>query len=227
MRTLAGLALMPEVEPVVVLGNDSDRPAYGDRQSVSGTTPVAPRRPGTLGYGSREPSGCRGARSVSSGAHADTAGRASRTTCGSQASSTSSPLGGADHRRHRLAGRCCPRTRMVAARDNDARRPDNETACPRLEPGRPRRPTGRRDAIVDGSSVVSALRSTGHPLRSGPRSLSARRRSEPKYQASTSSTGTEISCCAPVTPSALARGRRPSLTTVRSRAAASLANTLR
>ncbi len=35
-RTLVGLALPPEVEPVVVLGNDSDRPAYGDYQSVPG-----------------------------------------------------------------------------------------------------------------------------------------------------------------------------------------------
>ena len=35
-RTLAGLALLPEVEPVVVLGNDSDRPAYGDYRSVPG-----------------------------------------------------------------------------------------------------------------------------------------------------------------------------------------------
>ena len=35
-QTLAHLAPSPEVEPVVVLGNDSDRPAYGDRRSVSG-----------------------------------------------------------------------------------------------------------------------------------------------------------------------------------------------
>ena len=35
-RTLARLSLLPEVEPVVVLGNDSDRPAYGDYQSVTG-----------------------------------------------------------------------------------------------------------------------------------------------------------------------------------------------
>ena len=35
-ETLAGLALPPEVEPVVVLGNDSDRSAYGDYQSVPG-----------------------------------------------------------------------------------------------------------------------------------------------------------------------------------------------
>jgi len=36
MQTLASLAQSPEVEPVVVLGNDSDRSAYGDHHSVSG-----------------------------------------------------------------------------------------------------------------------------------------------------------------------------------------------
>jgi len=35
-ETLVGFALPPEVVPVVVLGNDSDRPAYGDYQSVPG-----------------------------------------------------------------------------------------------------------------------------------------------------------------------------------------------
>ena len=35
-RTLAVLALPSEVEPVVVLGNDSDRTAYGDYPTVSG-----------------------------------------------------------------------------------------------------------------------------------------------------------------------------------------------
>jgi hypothetical protein len=35
-RTLAVLALPPEVEPVVVLGNDSDRAGYGDYPTVSG-----------------------------------------------------------------------------------------------------------------------------------------------------------------------------------------------
>jgi hypothetical protein len=38
-QTLASLAPPPEVEPVVVLGNDSDRPAYGDHLSVSGLRP--------------------------------------------------------------------------------------------------------------------------------------------------------------------------------------------
>ena len=35
-RTLAVIAAPPEVEPVVVLGNDSDRAAYGDYPTVSG-----------------------------------------------------------------------------------------------------------------------------------------------------------------------------------------------
>ena len=35
-RTLVRLSLLPEVEPVVVLGNDSDRPAFGDYRSVPG-----------------------------------------------------------------------------------------------------------------------------------------------------------------------------------------------
>jgi hypothetical protein len=35
-ETLVGLALPPEVAPVILLGNDSDRSAYGDYQSVPG-----------------------------------------------------------------------------------------------------------------------------------------------------------------------------------------------
>ena len=35
-RTLVRLRALPEVEPVVVLGNDSDRPAFGDHRSVPG-----------------------------------------------------------------------------------------------------------------------------------------------------------------------------------------------
>ena len=36
VRTLERVAPLPEVEPVVVLGNDCDRSAYGDHHSVSG-----------------------------------------------------------------------------------------------------------------------------------------------------------------------------------------------
>lgn len=57
-QALASLAPPPEVEPVVVLGNDSDRPAYGDHHSVSGLRPsllAGLERSGRLSRGLRLP----------------------------------------------------------------------------------------------------------------------------------------------------------------------------
>ena len=97
-------------------------------------------------------------------------------------------LAGPDHRRYRLARRCCPRARMVAAHDDDARRTDDERSglcLGRDCPGRHRRP--RRTRQMAGRPFEQPDRRRTISVTT-PDSVPVRRWSAPKQQAKTSPT---------------------------------------